>query len=127
MHVEYDERHQHLLRIDGINGVQAGMEMGGRIHVRAPLPHMAVLIDPKAILLNRVERLDRLVGCALPMRDARGEGVGEIDEMVGLHDGERVGQRGGVTRVRRAGNTQERGAGRGSTNSSNRRSHGDAP
>lgn len=68
------------------------MKMCRGIHMRVPLPDVAVLIDPKAILLNPVERLDRLIRCTLPVRDIRSESVGKLDAMVRLQDGQRVAE-----------------------------------
>ena len=70
--------------------------------MRAPLTDVAVLVDPKAVLLDRVERLDGLVRRAFPVRYARRERVGQIDEWVRLHDGQGVGECPGSTCIRRA-------------------------
>jgi len=62
VHVEHDQRHEHVLQVDLVHGLEAGMKVRGRIHVRAPLPDMAILVDPESVLLHGVQRLHALVG-----------------------------------------------------------------
>src|ERR1700687_1375043 len=54
------------------------------IDMSAPLPDMAVFVDPESILVHGVQGLHPLVGRTLPMRDSRRERVGKIDEAVGF-------------------------------------------
>ena len=84
VHVDHDQRHEHVLRIDLVGREQSFVKVRGRIDVCAPLADVTILVDAKAVFGNRVERLDTLVGCALPVRNAGGERVRQIDEPVGF-------------------------------------------
>jgi hypothetical protein len=56
-HVQDDQREDHLLDPDLVHRAPAAHEVHGRVHVRAPLAHVAVLVGQEAV----TERADALV------------------------------------------------------------------
>ena len=92
VHIDDDQRHQHVLEVDLIDAVQTGVEMSRWIDVSAPLTDMAVFVDPETILVHGVQGLHPLVGRTFPMRDSRRERVGKIDEAMGFQNRQRVRQ-----------------------------------
>jgi len=91
MHVQHDQRQDHLAHVDLIDRAQAGHKVRGRVDVRAPLPDEAVALRAKAGAGMGEQRVAALVWKSLPVRDARRERVGQIDEALTFQD--RVGVR----------------------------------
>src|ERR1700728_2483970 len=110
MYVEYHQRHEHVLWIDLVDGLQSLVEVSGRIDVRPPLPHVAEFIDVQSGLVNGVERADFHFSETLPVGRRRAEGMGEIHELLGSERDVNLVQCRLAGGVRRAHDGQTQGA-----------------
>ena len=93
VNIDHHERHQHVFGLDLIDSVQRGVKVRRRIDMRTPLTDVAVLVDPKPILVDGVQGFDAFIRRALPMRNPRRKRMRQIDEAMRLNDRERIGQR----------------------------------
>src|SRR3979411_2332687 len=87
MHVDYDERQQHFLRRNLIDGAKTLVEMRRRVDMGTPLSNMSELLHFETVFLDRVQRRPFLLAEALPVRRARPKRVREIDESLGRQGG----------------------------------------